>query len=273
MAEGLLLGNDGDVILARVGHQLRGLVGRKRAARRRGQRLVGIKQRVLEVGRIDVDLECGEDANLVLLEFQRGKRAARKIVVNAAVAHRRPVAHRARGQNARRARQRQQLLEGLHAVKDARARGADNGGFVRFDDQDVALRFHHRIERRACRGRAGPWLRRNPCAEASRDKAACAAPCAIRRRPARCCLMASSRSRAANSSSASWPGTATRSWPADRSVRPKCASRGAGSSLTWCIAPQQRCRQQANKGREAHDDAERSKEEDLRLANMLTAFS
>ena len=146
MAEGLLLGHDGDVILARVGHQLRGLGRRERAAGRRGQRLIGIKQRVLEVGRVDVDLECGEDANLVLLEFERGKRAAREIVVNAAISHCRPVAHRARGQHAGRAGQRQQLLEGLHAVKDACAGGADNGGLVRFDDEDVALRFHHRIE-------------------------------------------------------------------------------------------------------------------------------
>ena len=146
MAEGFLLGDDGDVILAGVGHQLRGLGGRKRAAGRRGQRLVGIKQRVLEVRRVDVDLECGEDANLALLEFERGKRAARKIVVNAPVFHRRPVARRARRQHAGRAGQWQQLLEGLHAVKDTRTGSADNRGFVLFDDENVALRFHHRIE-------------------------------------------------------------------------------------------------------------------------------
>ena len=85
MAEGLLLGDDGDVILAGVGDQLRGLGRRERAARRRGQRLIGIEQRVLEVRRVDVDLERGEDANLVLLEFERGKRAAGEIVVDAAI--------------------------------------------------------------------------------------------------------------------------------------------------------------------------------------------
>ncbi len=57
MAEGFLLGHDGDVILAGVGDQFRGLRRRKRAAWRRGQRLVGIKQRVLEVRRVDVDFE------------------------------------------------------------------------------------------------------------------------------------------------------------------------------------------------------------------------
>ena len=105
MAEGLLLGHDGDVILARVGDQFRDLRGRERAARRRGQRMIGIEQRVLEIGRVDIDLEGSEDANLVLLEVERGKRAAREIVVDAAISHRRPVAHRAGGQHARRAGQ------------------------------------------------------------------------------------------------------------------------------------------------------------------------
>jgi hypothetical protein len=62
------------------------------------------------------------------------------------VFHRRPVARRARGQHAGRTGRRQQLLEGLHAVKDTRTGSADNRGFVLFDDENVALRFHHRIE-------------------------------------------------------------------------------------------------------------------------------
>ena len=83
-----------DVILPRIGHQFGNFGRRQRAARRRGQRLIGIKQRVLEIRRIDVDLERGKDTNLVLLKIQRGKRPAREIVVNAAILHRRPVAHR-----------------------------------------------------------------------------------------------------------------------------------------------------------------------------------
>ena len=146
MAEGLLLRHNGDVILAGVGYKFRGLGGRKRTGWRRGQRLVRIKQRVLEIGRVDIDLECGEDANLVLLEFERGKRAAREIVINAPVFHRRPVASRARWQHAGCARQWQQLLEGLHAVKDTCAGRADNRGVARSDDENVALRFHDRIE-------------------------------------------------------------------------------------------------------------------------------
>jgi len=38
---------------------------------------------VLEVGRVDVDLERGEDANLALLKLDRGKRAAGEIVADA----------------------------------------------------------------------------------------------------------------------------------------------------------------------------------------------
>ena len=121
MAEGLLLGQDGDVILARVGHQFPCLFGRERTAGRRGHGLVWIQQRVLEVRRIDVGFEGRKDAYLVLLEFERGHGSAGEIVLHAAIAHGRPVAHGARGQDALRIRQRKQLLEGLHAVENAGA--------------------------------------------------------------------------------------------------------------------------------------------------------
>jgi hypothetical protein len=65
-------------------------------------------------------LKAAKNANLMLLKLERGNRAAGEIVLNAAITHGRPVAHRARGQFARGARKRKQLLEGLHAVKDAR---------------------------------------------------------------------------------------------------------------------------------------------------------
>ena len=110
MPKRLLLGHNRDVIPARIRHQLRRFGRRERAARRRGQRLIRIEQRVLEVGRIDIDLESGEDPDLMLLKLQRGKRPAREIVVDAAILHRRPVAHRARGQNPLGAGERQQLL-------------------------------------------------------------------------------------------------------------------------------------------------------------------
>ncbi len=70
------------------------------------------------------------------------------------------------GKHARRAGQGQQLLEGLHAVKDARAGGANDGGFVRLDDENVAFRFHGRIEGEvvAREDRLSP--RRSRCGEA-----------------------------------------------------------------------------------------------------------
>ena len=82
----------------------------------------------------------------MFLEFERWKRAARKIVADAAILHSRPIAHRARGKHAQRSGQREQLLEGLHAVKDTPAGCTDDGCLVRLDDQNVALRFHDRIE-------------------------------------------------------------------------------------------------------------------------------
>ena len=63
--------------------------------------MIGIEQRVLEVRRVDVDFEGGEDANLVLLEIESGKRPAGEIIVDAAIAHRRPIAHCAGWQHAR----------------------------------------------------------------------------------------------------------------------------------------------------------------------------
>ncbi len=99
MAEGFLLGDDGDVVLAGVADEF-GDVGRRHgAAERRGHGVVGVEERVFEVGRIEVGLVRGEDADLVLLEFEGGDGAAGEIVLNAAIFHGRPVADGARGQN------------------------------------------------------------------------------------------------------------------------------------------------------------------------------
>ena len=146
MAEGLLLRNDGDVILAGVGDEFLRLLRGERTLWRSGQRMIGKEQRVLEIGRVDIDFEGREDPNLVLLEIESRKRPAREIVVDTAIAHRRPVAHCAGGQHAWCTGQRQQLLERLHSVEDSRARRADDVGIVRVDDKDVAFRFHGRIE-------------------------------------------------------------------------------------------------------------------------------
>ncbi len=49
MTEGLLIGHDGDVILASVGNELRNLCRRQRAAWRRCQRMIRVKERVLKI--------------------------------------------------------------------------------------------------------------------------------------------------------------------------------------------------------------------------------
>src|ERR1700722_15100763 len=82
----------------------------------------------------------------MFLEFERGKRAAGKIVADAAILHGWPVAHGARGKNARRSGQWKELLESLHAIKDTGAGCANNGCLMRTDYQDVPSRFHSRIE-------------------------------------------------------------------------------------------------------------------------------
>jgi hypothetical protein len=79
MAEGFLLGHDGDVILARVGDELRDVGGRA-PPRRRGQRVIGIEERVLEIWRVDVGLvgrRRGSDASGI----RAWERAAGEIVL------------------------------------------------------------------------------------------------------------------------------------------------------------------------------------------------
>ena len=108
--------------------------------------MIRIKERVLEIWRVDIDLERRKDANLVLLEVERGKRAAGEIVADAAILHGRPVAHGAREKDARRSGQWEHLLQGLHAIKNAGAGSTNDCRFVWADHQDIALRFHGGIE-------------------------------------------------------------------------------------------------------------------------------
>ena len=60
MPESLLLGDDGDVIPMGVRDQFGGFSGGERAAWRSREGMVGIEERVLKVGRVNVDLERGE---------------------------------------------------------------------------------------------------------------------------------------------------------------------------------------------------------------------
>ena len=171
MPEGLLLRHHRDVNLAGITNQFLRFAGSESAARRRGHRLVGIEERVLKVRRIDVDLEGCKDAHLMLHEIQRGKRPAGEVVVDAAVFHRRPVAHRAGGQHRPGAGRRQQLLHGLHAVEDSRAGCRDDKSFVGLNRQHIAFSLHRRIEGQAALCQQGFALRR-ACAQQNDAKAA-----------------------------------------------------------------------------------------------------
>ena len=57
MPECFLFRHNQHVVLSGISDKIGGVSGRKRTARRRGQRMIGIKQRVLEIRRIDVGLE------------------------------------------------------------------------------------------------------------------------------------------------------------------------------------------------------------------------
>ncbi len=82
----------------------------------------------------------------MLLEFERGHGAAGEIVLHAAIAHGRPVAHGACGQHALRIGQRKQLLEGLHAVENSRTGGGNNGSLVRLEDEHISFGLHRCVE-------------------------------------------------------------------------------------------------------------------------------
>ena len=146
MAEGYLLGDDGDVILEGVAHELGHVGGRHGAIGRRGERVVGVEKRVFEVGGVEIGFVGGEDADLMLLELERGHGPAGEIVLNAAVLHGRPVTNSSGGQYGARAGERKQLLEGLHAVENARGGRGDDGGLMLVEDEDVAFVVHGRVE-------------------------------------------------------------------------------------------------------------------------------
>jgi hypothetical protein len=146
MTEGFLLRNDGDVIGPRVFDQCFCVRRRQRTAGQSRQRIRGVLHRVLEVGRVDVELVSSKRPDLLLLVGQRGDGSARKVVVHAAPAHRRPVANGRALEDGAGAAATLELDEGLHAVEDARGRVPDDEDFMRAGDENVAFRLHRRVE-------------------------------------------------------------------------------------------------------------------------------
>ncbi len=142
VAEGLLLGNDGDVVGLGVGDELAGLLGRDAALEGSGDGVRDVGLSVLEVWRVDVDLIGGDDADLLLLEVEGGEGAAGEVVVEAAILHGGPVVDVGSVEDGFGAVAGDELLDGLGSVEDAFGGGSgdDDGGGGGGDD--VAFGLH-----------------------------------------------------------------------------------------------------------------------------------
>src|ERR1035437_4134371 len=92
VSKSLLLGNDGDVIPARVAHPFFLIGAGSCSAGKRGKCIGRERKGVLEIRRVDIHFVLGKYADLMLLELQRGNGTAREIVAQAAILHSRPVA-------------------------------------------------------------------------------------------------------------------------------------------------------------------------------------
>ena len=80
MTERLLFRNYFDVIRARIFKNLAYLVGSKRTAAWPNQRMIGAGKGVLHIKGVEIQLECGECANLTLDVVERGNRTTTNIV-------------------------------------------------------------------------------------------------------------------------------------------------------------------------------------------------
>src|SRR6266404_5061257 len=91
MAEGLLLGNQLNVIAARVTYELANLVRSKRSTFRANQRMCAALENMLHVEGMHVQLERSEGSQLFLDIFNGGHGSTADVVRHAPPAHRRPV--------------------------------------------------------------------------------------------------------------------------------------------------------------------------------------
>ena len=146
VSERFLLRDHVDVIFRRIRHQFAHILARHRAAWWCDQRVAGVGQRVLEVRRVDVQLDGREATDLRLLVRQRGNRSARDVVVEAAILHGGPVADRCGLQHGLRASTGDQLLQRLRTVEQATRRGTDDVRRARVGEQQVAFSRHRRVE-------------------------------------------------------------------------------------------------------------------------------
>ena len=128
VAEGFLLGNDGDVVLGGISHQFTSLIGGHGAAGKSRHWRGRVSESVLEIGREDVDLVSRQGANLALEKLHIGQGSARPVVGDAAMGHGGPVAQSGFQQHCIFSAAANQLLHGLRAVEYA-------GGRFRCDHQ------------------------------------------------------------------------------------------------------------------------------------------
>jgi hypothetical protein len=133
------------------GYELPGFVAGESSAGRSRERIGGVFEIALEVGRVEVDLVGCEYFELVFLEGERGKGSAGEIVVLAAIFHGRPVADGSGPDPRSGGRGLDQLLECLRAVEDAGGGLADDAdglatGRVLVREKDVAFVVHGGVE-------------------------------------------------------------------------------------------------------------------------------
>ncbi len=102
----------------------------------------GVLHRVLEVWRIDVHLIGRNRPDLLLLELKCRHRPARKIVIQPAILHRRPVAKDRRVQHRIHAVAGHQLLNCLQRVEDPGIARSRDGKPLAIRDDHIAFGLH-----------------------------------------------------------------------------------------------------------------------------------
>ena len=139
VAEGFLLGDDGDVVTGGEGGEFAGFCGGEGASGGGGCGGGGILLSFFKVGGVEVDLVGGQGLDEVLLEGEGGDGAAGEVVVKAAVLHGGPVADGGGVENGLGAGSGDELLDGLGSVEEAGGGGGGDGEGETGDGNFVAF--------------------------------------------------------------------------------------------------------------------------------------
>ena len=142
MPERLLLGNEIDVKLPRVCDELLYFLSGKSASFGTDQGMVLIVEHMFDVERPDVHLVFGRPPYLAPDEFRFGNGAAADVIVQASIAHGRPVPDLNAGNRiAAAALRHDHLAQRLHAVKQPRVGLAQDRNLVSRNVKEVSLRI------------------------------------------------------------------------------------------------------------------------------------